>query len=153
MSYVWSASYDCSVKLWRLVDSVCLVVLAGHQDPVRSLDVRGGWVVSGDYRGFVMIWDEGEVMAWVNREARKREKSRGHMEGLYCLRGGRLMRRNREVPDYQQHVSFLDHRGHVTSISLGPGIAVTGSRDRTLNIHNFWEGMMNTTKYSRKSYF
>ena len=72
--WLWSASYDCSVKLWCLETLCCLAVLVGHTNPIRSLCVDGGRVVSGDYRGFLMIWEVKEILEDVRRfKAKKRD--------------------------------------------------------------------------------
>ena len=88
---LWSASFDCSVtsqifspalnvwqvRLWGRAEGgyTCLAVLSGHKHPIRCLAVDSArWfliiiidkticcrLVSGDYRGFVMIWEMEEI--------------------------------------------------------------------------------------------
>lgn len=65
--YVWSASFDCSIRLWRASDWSCLAVLTGHTHPVRSLEVTTDYVITGDYRGFIMVWRKDDVWSEVTK--------------------------------------------------------------------------------------
>ena len=66
--YMWSASFDCTVRLWSsTADWSCIAVLSGHTHPVRALVLTQGYIVSGDYRGFIMIWDIKDVFTEITK--------------------------------------------------------------------------------------
>ena len=65
---MWSASFDCTVRLWSsTADWSCIAVLSGHTHPVRALVLTQGYIVSGDYRGFIMIWDIKDVFTEITK--------------------------------------------------------------------------------------
>ena len=90
---LWSASFDCRVRLWS-EGGACLAVLIGHTHPVRCLAADRGRLVSGDYRGFVMIWDAEDVVRELDTSARKRHSApsgRGTGSGIYRLEGRQVV--------------------------------------------------------------
>ena len=90
---LWSASFDCRVRLWS-EGGACLAVLIGHTHPVRCLAADRGRLVSGDYRGFVMIWDAEDVVRELDTFSRKRHSApsgRGTGSGIYRLEGRQVV--------------------------------------------------------------
>ena len=110
-------------------------------------------MVSGDYRGFLMIWDMEDIekeMVDFNRKKKtgKKEKT----EGIYFLRGKRVLQHsNNSVAEVLQHNSLLEHRSSVTGIALSAKTLVSGSRDRTFNVHSFGPGKKQS-HMTRRSY-
>ena len=54
--------------MWKITSAViraspgeCLCILRGHTNPVRCIHLDNSRLVSGDYRGFVMIWDMQDI--------------------------------------------------------------------------------------------
>ena len=158
---LWSASFDCKILLWsqaRPGEALC--VLRGHTNPVRCLALDTSRLVSGDYRGFVMIWDMADIrdeLATFHRRKQKPSKvsQRPPVSDIYRLEGRQVVKTSGgEMAEVVQHNSLLEHRGNVTAVRLsGPDILVTASRDKSLNIHRFLTSSQQHNKYQRKSYF
>ena len=75
--YLWSASFDCTVRLWHsTADWICITVLSGHTHPVRALQLTRGYIVSGDYRGFIMIWDMEDVQTEIRVFQAQQQKNK-----------------------------------------------------------------------------
>jgi len=157
---LWSASFDCSIRLWSLGEEdawVCKGVLTGHTNPIRCLDLDSARLVSGDYRGFLMIWDLEDIreeLEMTRRKKREGKKERG--EGIYFIRpGSRMVQQQGKggQAEVLQHSSLLQHRGIVTSVLLSGGgtLLISGSRDRTVNIHQF-SSSGRRPRLERKSY-
>jgi len=148
---LWSASFDCTVRLWGR-QYECLAVLTGHTNPVRCIAVDRSRLVSGDYRGFVMIWDMEDVEEELRTFTKKQKTAKkDRIEGIYFLRGKRVVQNTTGVAEVLQHNSILEHSGNVTGLALQCGTLVSGSRDRTLNVHTFGPGQKRSTM-TRKSY-
>ena len=150
---LWSASFDCKIMLWSRAGE-CLCVLRGHTDPVRCLHLDNSRLVSGDYRGFVMIWDMEDIrdeMATFRR--RKLKQTKKAPSDIYRLEGRQVVRGGGDVCEVVQHNSLLEHRGNVTAVRLaGPDVLLSSSRDRTVNIHHFYPAQQHNN-FERKSYF
>jgi len=106
-----------------------------------------------------MIWeveDIKEELVTLERRVKslpKNGQSRG--EGIFFIRpGSRLVQQQgrTDVAEVVQHSSLLEHNGNVTALSLiGLDTLVSGSRDRTINIHQF-TGKKKRKLKERKSY-
>lgn len=56
-SYLYSASWDKTFKVWRISDSKCLESINAHEDAVNSLVAGfGGLVFTGSADGTVKVW-------------------------------------------------------------------------------------------------
>ncbi|TRY63041.1 hypothetical protein TCAL_00328 [Tigriopus californicus] len=112
-----SGSYDCRVRLWNISHGVCLALLQGHKDLVRSLDISHGRVVSGDFSGFLKIWDLTSIIP----------ASTQHIKAI--IDDGK--------PTYEPlvtlgHRSLLTHRGHVTVVKISGESLWSGSREKNV---------------------
>ena len=148
---LWSASFDCSVRLWGS-QYECLAVLTGHTNPVGCIAVDRSRLVSGDYRGFVMIWDMKDIeqeLATFKKKKKTLKKDKG--EGIYFLRSKRVVKNTTGIAEVLQHNSILQHNGNVTELALDCGTLISASRDRTFNIHKFSADKKKPTMM-RKSY-
>ena len=157
---LWSASFDCKMALWS-EGGECLCVLIGHTQPIRCLAADQFKVVSGDYRGFVMIWDiediQREIWQSQSKQANKKTPGGGSSKtgssGIYRMRGRQVIQTGNATCEVLQHSSILEHHGNVTEVILiGPDVLVSSSRDRTCNIHQFSTLSQKSRKYERKSY-
>ena len=151
---LWSASFDCKMRLWNSAGD-CLCVLIGHTNPVRCMTVDRSRVVSGDYRGFVMIWDmvDIEEELWKHKLKQKKSKcTKTQTPGIYKMQGRQVIRTGGDTCEVLQHSSLLEHHGNVTAVVLsGANILISCSRDRSFNIHHF-NHVAKTKNYERKSY-
>jgi len=153
---LWSCSFDCKIALWS-ESGVCLCLLIGHTQPVRCLAVDAVKLVSGDYRGFVMVWDmediQREIWSFQSKQAKKKSSViNNNKTGIYRMRGRQVIQTGSDTCEVLQHSSILEHHGNVTQvILLGQDVLVSASRDRTCNIHQFHKSLK-TKKYERKSY-
>jgi len=154
--YLWTASFDCTIRYWASQPEWnCLAVLTGHSPyPIRALAVTPAHIVSGDYRGFVMVWRKEEVNTVLNNFNKTRKPEKQHMQGdeIYRIRKGRLVQHRKDIAEVLQHSSFLEHSGHVTSLQVNSGLLVSGSRDRSVNIYKFWGRSSKKTK-TRTCYY
>lgn len=82
-------------------------------------------IVSGDFGGFLMVWDlENDVFPQLERHL---DMFIEHTEKPF-------------VPLFiDNHVSHYPHRGHVTAVHVSSTKIVSGSRDKTVVITNFWQ--------------
>ena len=151
---LWSSSFDCKLRLWN-TDGDCLCILVGHTNPVRCVTVDRFRVISGDYRGFVMIWDMEDIQheMWSFKQKQKSNPSKSLTSGIYRMQGRSVIKTGSDTCEVLQHNSLLEHHGNVTGVFLtGPNILVSASRDRTVNIHRFDPLSKSSNKYESKSY-
>ncbi len=84
-----SASWDSTLRLWRMPDGELLTTLKGHAFPVNSVAATpdGSVVASGSgAQGTVLLWNAGEGVPF--------RKLPGHVKGVSCLtvsHDGRLL--------------------------------------------------------------
>jgi len=48
-------SYDGELRVWSAMAGICIAVLKGHRDFVRSLAVDATRIVSGDFGGYIRV--------------------------------------------------------------------------------------------------
>ena len=56
-SYLFSGSYDNTIRVWDLTTLRKVSVLQGHVDAVRALAVSGNRLFSGSYDNSIRVWD------------------------------------------------------------------------------------------------
>jgi WD40 repeat protein len=56
--WLYSGSYDYTIKIWRLADNTCTATLPGHTDFVNALALSADnkWLYSGSYDYTIKIW-------------------------------------------------------------------------------------------------
>jgi WD40 repeat protein len=68
-----SGGADKSVRLWNLIDGMCLRILTGHEGDVWSVDLDRFRIVSGGRYGEIRIWGRGanniERSLWLHSRA------------------------------------------------------------------------------------
>ncbi|XP_023349825.1 F-box/WD repeat-containing protein 11 isoform X2 [Eurytemora carolleeae] len=153
---MWSASFDCTVRLWSSTeDWSCIAVLSGHTHPVRALVLTQGYIVSGDYRGFIMIWDIKDVFTEITKFQIQQKKHKKQESSLFRMRGGRLVQDSAGIAEVLQHSSLLEHDHHVTCLQANPAYLISGSRDKTIVIYSFLpdKEKRKKSRNGRTSYF
>ena len=144
-----SGSYDCRVRVWNAVHGICLAVLQGHKDLVRSLAVSSASrVVSGDFGGFLKVWDLIEVvrastshMENYVKEVDKYEE-RKKVEEFGKVGKPTRTKIGMHAPQYEplcfiHHRSLFTHRGHVTDLIITDTAIVSGSREKNIVKQDF----------------
>ncbi|XP_040577764.1 uncharacterized protein [Lepeophtheirus salmonis] len=133
-----SGSYDSYLRIWNVNHGYCLAVLVGHRDFIRSLAVNESRLVSGDFGGFVRVWDMSYIFKEINE----------YLSGILMkIRSGSNVE-GRAPVEILAHRSFYPHRGHVTSLILEPTLLITGSRERSVACLDFWNIKKEKTYYS-----
>ena len=54
---LFSASYDCTLRVWALKSGECVQVLLGHSGPVNCFSLHKRLVASGSSDATVRVWD------------------------------------------------------------------------------------------------
>ena len=101
------------------------IKIIGHKDFVRSLTVMTSpkafqKIISGDFGGFVKIWEVPEILKQVNVHLLKSLK-----KGSY------------KPLEYLEYRSQLPHRNHVTCLQCDQRKIISGSRDKTIVINDY----------------
>ena len=117
---LWSSSFDCKLRLWN-TDGDCLCILVGHTNPVRCVTVDRFRVISGDYRGFVMIWDMEDIereMWECDRKRKKKSSKSTAISGIYKMQGRQVIQTGSDACEVLQHSSLLEHHGRYSFLNL-----------------------------------
>jgi WD40 repeat protein len=146
---VITSSYDCQVRLWSTRGRICLAVLRGHRDFVRSLDCTSTRSVKGpiqrasyaytklifriastDFGGFLRIWPVEELLSEAQQHLLKYSASKRFAPLVFL-----------------PHRSLFPHRHHITTVYIDAFRVVSGSRDRTVVLQDFWQAVHIDTKF------
>lgn len=117
-----SASYDTTVRLWDVEQGVCLITLTEHENFARCVGFVGNRIVSGDFGGNILLWD----LSFNQSDS-----------------GPKVTVINKR--------QWQSHKGHVVCIQLNARRIISGSRDRTLMINDFWLKTMNALESKKTS--
>jgi len=117
-----TASYDTTVRLWNVSEGECLLLLKDHDTFARCVSFTGNRIVSGDFGGNILMWD---------------------LEFIHDVDGGVRVK-------VKNHRTWPGHKGHVVCIQLNARRIISGSRDRTLLINDFWSKAMDTLANKRE---
>ena len=98
---------------------------AGHRDFVRSLTLIDSpmsfqKIISGDYGGFIKIWEISDILEQVN----------SHLITS-------LKKKSYKPLEFLEYRSQYPHRNHVTCIRCNQAKIISGSRDKTIVINDF----------------
>ncbi|XP_023319808.1 F-box/WD repeat-containing protein 11 [Eurytemora carolleeae] len=118
-----TSSYDCSVRLWDVSVGVCLLKLSDQDNFARCIGFSGNRIVSGDFGGNILMWDLAISPSTSNRSVEVKVLNTRKWEA---------------------------HKGHVVCIQLNARRIISGSRDRTLMINDFWLKTMDTLSSIKK---
>ena len=133
---------DKTVRVWGAASDVCLRVLEGHTDGVRSVTALGdGRLASASGNKTVRVWDAASGVCLRVLE--------GHMGGLCsvaALGDGRLASASREktvrVWDAASGYCLRVLKGHTSGVcsvaALGDGCLASAARDKTMRV---WDAL------------
>ncbi|QQP35474.1 Fbox/WD repeatcontaining protein 11like, partial [Caligus rogercresseyi] len=96
--------YDSYLRIWNVSHGICLAILRGHSDFIRSLAINDSRLVSGDFGGFVRVWELSDIFKEIN----------AYLDSLLSkLRGNPRAAQSDSAPlEIFSHRSFYPHRGH-----------------------------------------
>ena len=111
--------------IFILIYHIIIYVFLGHRDFVRSLtliDCPQSFqrIISGDYGGFIKIWEIADILEQVNPHMIKSLK-----KGSY------------KPLEFLEYRSQYPHRNHVTCLKSNQTKIISGSRDKTIVINDF----------------
>uniref|UniRef100_A0A0A0LNS4 Uncharacterized protein n=2 Tax=Cucumis sativus TaxID=3659 RepID=A0A0A0LNS4_CUCSA len=149
--FVYSVSWDRSLKVWSASDHKCLLSVKAHEDAVNAVAVgQNGVVYTGSADGVIGVWEV--------REGKKKKKytlvrtlnnHKSTVNAIVLNEGGRAMfsgSSDRSImvwkkEDGGKKISFVEdlwgHQGAVLCLYTFRDLLVSGSEDRTLRI---WRG-------------
>lgn len=104
-----TSSYDSTVRLWDLERGRCVMVLSNSDSFCRCVAFTGNRIVAGDFDGIVHFWE----IAFSPDD-----KSWG------C-----------HIKNYRQ---WECHTGHIVCIGMNAYRIISGSRDKSLMLNDFW---------------
>ena len=96
-----------------------LLYFIGHEQMnilmFRCVTVDKFRVISGDYRGFVMIWDmediQREMWDCERKQRQKSSKTKSTISGIYKMQGRQVVQSGSDTCEVLQHSSLLEHHG------------------------------------------
>ena len=84
-------------------------------------------VISGDYRGFVMIWDMEDIereMWECDRKRKKKSSKSTAISGIYKMQGRQVIQTGSDACEVLQHSSLLEHHGRYSPLYRGGVIII-----------------------------
>ncbi|EPY50930.1 F-box/WD repeat protein Pof1 [Schizosaccharomyces cryophilus OY26] len=136
LGLVFSASDDCSIKVWSLETNMCLYTFNAHIGPVQSLALTGNRLFSCALDGTIKQWD---IEKW-----KCVHTLFGHIEGVWEIASDQLRLVSGahdgavKVWEACQCVQTLrSNSGPVTSVALGDCEVISGSEDGKIHLWLF----------------
>lgn len=146
---------DSRIDIWELTQQELFLTLRGHNGGVTGLQLNGNVIASGSYDGTVRLWSvlTGRCLH-VFIEPDNFVRCVGFLGNYLACGdfGGVLHVWDVRVQGDSEHVqvgsyrSFPGHKGHVVSLQIDAQRIVSGSRDKTVLILDFWAKMVDHCK-------
>ncbi|KAJ7966684.1 Myosin heavy chain kinase B [Quillaja saponaria] len=144
-SYLYSASWDRTIKVWRISDSKCLESIRAHEDAVNSV-VCGleGFVFTGSADGTVKVWRR-ETQGKVTKHAAVQtllkqecavtalalaENTSG--SAVYCGSSDGLVNFWEREKEFKHGGDLKGHKLAVLCIATAGNLVFSGSADKTI---------------------
>ncbi|KAH3665847.1 hypothetical protein OGAPHI_004035 [Ogataea philodendri] len=145
--YAISASWDKTLRLWRLNDGACLGRFVGHTADVLSVSIAANsrQIVSASRDKSVKLWNtQGQCMAtleshtdWVNAVRFSPSTDESKTSTVISAGSDKLVKAW-DLRDYSLAADFVGHTGYVSTITISPdgSLCASGGKDGTIIL---WE--------------
>jgi WD40 repeat protein len=138
---LFSASADCTIKVWDIKTGEFIITLKGHTSWVTSLGVAEGKLFSGSTEGFIRIWDiaTGKCI----------KAFQGHANRIssFAVADGKLFSASQDrtikIWDANTGEYIKTLKGHlcwVTSLAVAEKMLFSGSADNNIKFWNITTG-------------
>lgn len=153
---------DSKIGLWHIGtgEAVLQSLLSGHNGGVTGLELNGDTFASSSYDGTVRLWSaiSGEQLHCFRVEPE-------HFVRCVCFRGSTLVcgdfgghvtvwdlyvHEETKTIKVRSHRSFQSHKGHVVCVQCNARRIVSGSRDKTVLVQDFWAKMIDGVKRKKE---
>ncbi|TRY62782.1 hypothetical protein TCAL_13031 [Tigriopus californicus] len=146
---------DSRIDVWELAAQELVLTLRGHNGGVTGLQLNGSVIASGSYDGTVRLWSVSSghcLRVFIEPDNFVRcvaflgnYLACGDFSGLLHVWDVRVQVDSEQVQvgSYRQ---FPGHKGHVVSLQIDAQRIVSGSRDKTVLILDFWAKMVDHCK-------
>ena len=139
---------DTHIGLWSLNNAQLLGRLHGHTSGITGIKINGILFASSSYDGTVRLWTiEGQPLA-VFDEPNHLLRCIGFSGNTIIAGdfGGHLhqweidvnLTRRQQMVRIRQYNHFQSHRSHIVSLQVSARRVVSGSRDKTVLVQDFW---------------
>lgn len=108
-----SSSYDGSVRLWSLEGDM-LAIFDEPNHLLRCIGFNGNTIISGDFGGCLHLWEM-------------------ELSGVPA----------RNIVRIKKYRNVQSHKSHIVCLQVSARRVVSGSRDKTVLIQDFWASVAN----------
>jgi WD40 repeat protein len=151
-TYIVSASFDRTVKIWNAQSASCERTLIGHTDSVTTCNVTpdGRYIASGSTDCTIRLWDfnNGECIAVIKKHTKWVKVVRFTQDGRYLITAGldhkvyvwdtKILINSRAI----SHTRCIDaHDDYILDLAtFRPTLLLTTSRDTTVKLFDYMTG-------------
>ncbi|XP_020574851.1 uncharacterized protein LOC110020914 isoform X2 [Phalaenopsis equestris] len=149
--YLFSASFDKTIKVWSLQDFSLVQTLKGHEHKIMAMVVMDGTqplCISGDSSSGIFVWN---ISSSASQELLKSwyEHNDWRYSGIHSLAvsgishlysgGGDKSIKAWSLQDYSLTCVMTGHKSTVSSLALVDGVLYSGSWDGTIRLWSLYD--------------